>query len=67
MRIFTLILILISLGLIVFNLTKINWSSPVEGDSMVAVITTLALVCAILLLSILRTSKKIEHKLKNRS
>lgn len=67
MRLFTFILIFISLGLIVFNLTKVNWSSPFEGDSMVAIITTMALVCAILLLLILRTSKAIESKLKNKS
>ena len=66
MRLFSLILILISAGLIVFNLTKINWSSPFEGNSMVAVITTMALFCAILLLLILRTSKAIESKLKKR-
>lgn len=66
MRIFTLILILISTGLTIFNLTKINWSSPLEGDSMVAVITTISLLCAILLLLILRTSKAIESKLKKR-
>lgn len=67
MRILTIILTIISLGLIVFNLSKIDWSSPLEGQSMVAVITTVALACAILLLQILRTSKKIESKVKKGS
>ena len=66
MRTFSLILIFISLGLIVFNLTKINWSSPFDSDSMVAIITTMSLSCAILLLLILRTSKAIESKFKKR-
>ena len=51
----------------IFNLTQVNWSSPFEGNSIVAVITSLALACAILLLLILRTSKKIEANLKNKS
>ena len=66
MRIFTLILIIISLGLMTYNLTQIDWASPFEGTNIVALITTLALACAILLLLILRTSKSIEKKLKNK-
>ena len=66
MRLFTFILILIALGLLTFNLTQLNWSAPLEGDSMVALITSLALACAILLLLILRVSKKIESKTKDK-
>jgi len=67
MRIFTLILMVLALGLMIFNLTQVNWSSPFEENSIVAVITSLALACAVLLLLILRTSKKIEATLKNKS
>lgn len=67
MRILTIVLTVISLALIVFNLSKVDWSSPLEGQSMVAIITTVALACAILLLQILRTSKKIESKVKKGS
>ena len=67
MRIFTLVLIIIAFVLMIFNLTQVNWSSPFEGNSIVAVITSLALACAIMLLLILRTSKKIDANLKNKS
>ena len=67
MRISIIVLTILSLGLIIFNLTKVNWSSPFEGDSMIAVITTVALLCAVLLLQILRISRKIDSKTKKQS
>ncbi|WP_452224000.1 hypothetical protein [Lacinutrix chionoecetis] len=64
MKIFTLVLTIIAFGLIVFNATKINFNALFEGESMVALITIIASLCAILLLQILRISKKIEEKSK---
>ena len=65
MKILILILSLVALILIGFNVTKINFSTPFEGESMVAMITIFASLCAIILLQILNVSKKIEQKSKN--
>lgn len=64
MKLFTLIFTIIAAGLIIYNATKINFTIPFEGESTVALITILAALCAILLLQILRVSKKIEEKTK---
>ncbi|WP_412987745.1 hypothetical protein [Pontimicrobium sp. IMCC45349] len=66
MKAITYILSIIALGFVIFNLTKVDYQNPLEGDSMVAVITILAGLCAILMLTILRVSKKIEHTVKRR-
>ena len=66
MKIFTLILTVIALGLIVFNTTKLNFEALFEGESYTAVLTIIAALCAIILLQILRISKKIETLSKNR-
>lgn len=66
MRIFIYILIFIAIGLIAFNATKVNTASLFEGDSLTALITIMVLACAIVLLLILTTSKRIEEKLKSK-
>lgn len=64
MKLFTIFLSCIAVALIIYNATKINFSAPFQGESTVALITILASLCAILLLQILRISKKIESKSK---
>ena len=66
MKIFTLILTLIAIGLIIFNATKLNFDALFEGESYTAVLTIIAALCAITLLQILRISKKIEKLNKQR-
>ena len=66
MKIFTLILTIIALALIIFNATKLNFETFFEGESLTAMITILAALCAIILLQILRISKKIEKLHKQR-
>lgn len=63
MKIFIYIIMVIALALLGYNITKINWASPLTGESSVALIGVLACACAIILLWILLISKKIE-KLK---
>lgn len=65
MKIFTIIASVLALGLIIFNTTRLNFNSPFEGESFTAIITILASLCALILLQILRVSKKIEG-LQNR-
>lgn len=64
MKIFITILSLIAVGLVIFNATKIDFDQPFQGDSIVAIMTILAGLCAILLLQILRISRKIEKQVK---
>ncbi len=66
MKIFTLILSLIAIALIIFNATKLNFDALFEGESYTAIITIIAALCAIILLQILRISKKIETLSKKR-
>ncbi|AUS04763.1 hypothetical protein [Pseudotamlana carrageenivorans] len=66
MKIFTIILSIIALGLIIFNCTQLDFNAPFEGQSMVAIITIMASLCVIVMMAILRTSKHIEQKIKNR-
>ncbi|MCK0124913.1 hypothetical protein MWU76_10925 [Gelidibacter sp. F2691] len=66
MKIATIILSLIALGFIGFNVTKLNFNSLFQGDSMVALITIFTALCAIVLLQILRISKRIEKLSKQK-
>jgi len=60
MKIFTYILTVLAILLIGYNMTQINLDTPFEGESMIALITIFTGLCAIILLAILRVSKKIE-------
>ncbi len=62
MKIFIYILMGLAAALLIFNLTKVNYSSPLDGNSEVAVISVLACACAIVLLLILTISRKIADK-----
>ncbi|WP_138432760.1 hypothetical protein [Winogradskyella algicola] len=66
MKVFTWILTIIALALIVFNATKLNFDALLTGESQTAIITIFAALCAIILLQILRISKKIEILSKKR-
>ena len=64
MKIIIHILSLIALALIIYNAAKVDLNSPFQGESITAVSTIIAALCAILLLQILRISKIIEQKNK---
>lgn len=61
MKITTIILSFIALALIVFNATKLNFDALFNGESLTAIIMILASLCAITLLQILKTSKRIDE------
>ncbi len=67
MKWFIYTLMVIAIGLIVYNCMQVDFSNPFVGDSLVAVITILSGLCAILLLAILLTSRKIKQTLRNKS
>ncbi len=62
-RTLSIILIVLALALIVYNLTLVNFEDPFDGNSIVAIIGILASLCAIALLLIYLTSKKIQKKI----
>ena len=64
MKYIIIIFSIIAIGLIGYNITLIDFSKSLEGENTVALITILAALCAIVLLQILRISKKIEEKSK---
>ncbi|WP_248724395.1 hypothetical protein [Seonamhaeicola sp. ML3] len=64
MKIASVVIIVLAVIMAIFNFTKIDFKAPLEGESMVAVITVVAALCAILLMAILRVSKRIEEKVK---
>ena len=66
MKIFIWILSVIAAGLIIFNATKLDFNALFEGESYTAVLTIITGLCAIILLQILRISKKIETLSKQR-
>ena len=67
MKIFIYILLAISIFMLVFNITNIDFSAPFEKDSTAAAICTLAAACVSVMLSILLVSKKISEKVRKQN
>lgn len=57
---------ILALGLIVFNITLLDFENPLQGNSMVAFIGIAASICAVLILLIFRMSKNIEEKMNDK-
>ena len=66
MKLFTNILVVLAIGLILFNISLLDFKHPFEGNSMVAFIGIAASFCAILILLIFRMSKSIEEKMNDK-
>ena len=64
MKIFTYIIIALSLITIVFNATKIDFEKPFEGESTIAIIGIVASFCAILVLTLFTVAKKVVEQTK---
>lgn len=62
-KIVIVVLIILGLALIAYNITLVNFEAPLEGNSIIALIGIVASLCAIVLLLIYSTSKKIEKKM----
>ncbi len=60
----SIILIVLAVALIGYNTTLLNFKNLLEGDSAIALIGILASLCAIVLLLIYSTSKKIEDNVR---
>ncbi|HBK83615.1 MAG TPA: hypothetical protein DDZ41_08465 [Flavobacterium sp.] len=66
MKIFSYIVIVLSVVLIIFNLIKVDLNAPFEGDSSIALIGVVCGLCAIFLVLIYRMSKLVEEKTKDK-
>lgn len=63
-KIWILVLIVLGLGLIAYNVTLVDFENPLEGNSIIALIGIMASLCAIVLLLVYSTSKKIQKKME---
>ncbi len=66
MKIFSYVVIVLSLALIIFNFTKVDFNAPFEGDSSIALIGIISGFCAIFLILIFRLSKMVDDKTKDK-
>ncbi|MGB5237941.1 MAG: hypothetical protein WBM43_08570 [Flavobacteriaceae bacterium] len=57
-----IVLIILAILLIAYNATLLDFDNLLSGDSTIALIGIVAALCAIILLLIFITSKKIEKK-----
>lgn len=64
MKIANYIIIAVAIGLIILNVTKLDFENLFQGESVVALICIIAILCAVCLLLIYSTSKSIEDKTK---
>ncbi len=60
----TIVLITLAVLLIAYNVTLVNFENPLEGNSVIAIIGIVASLCAIVLLLIYLTSKKIQKRME---
>ncbi len=58
----SVVFIVFALALVAYNVTLVDFNNPLEGDSVIALIGIVASSCAIVLLLISMTSKKIQKK-----
>jgi len=63
MKIVSITLGLIAVGLIIFNITKIDFNNLFQGENTIAFIEIIAALIAILILAIFNISKRIEKKI----
>lgn len=64
MKIFSYVIILLSLLSIIFNATKLNFDNLFQGESTVALIGIVAALCAIIVVLLYKTAKKVDEKTK---
>lgn len=58
---------ILTLGMMIFNLIQVNWEAPLVDKSTVAVIGAMASASAFLLILILMLSCKVSEKLKGKN
>ncbi len=66
MKNFLRIILVVASSMLVFNLTMVNWKTPTQGDSLIALIGILASASAFVLIWILILSLKISAEQKGK-
>ena len=66
MKNFLRIMLVVASSMLVFNLTMVNWNTPTQGDSLIALIGILASASAFVLIWILILSLKISAEQKGK-
>lgn len=64
MKVFTYIFLIASALMIILNVTKLDFNNLFAGDSIIAIISILALACGITLILIVNKAKKVVSKSK---
>lgn len=59
MKVFTYIFLIASALMIILNVTKLDFGDLFSGDSMIAIISILALACGVILILIVNKAKKV--------
>jgi hypothetical protein len=54
----------LAISLVVFNCFYVDFSDPMQGDSIIALVGIVAGLCAIVLLAVLWVAKAIQDKIK---
>ncbi len=67
MKKFIYILLVLAVGLLIFNITQLNFNDLFGEESSGSFIGILASLCVIVLMFILLVSRKIQHKVKDNS
>ena len=61
---FLTVLLILGVALIAYDVTQVDFGSPFEGNSIIALIGIVASLCAIVLILIYVVSKKVEKKIR---
>ena len=64
MKLTTYIITILAIVILIFNITKIDFGSPLSKESFTAVVTSICAGCTILIVSIIRISVKIKDLVK---
>jgi hypothetical protein len=67
MKIFTYLFFVLALILIGVNVFMVDFKKPLEGQSLIAIIGILAVLCAVVIILIFNISKSIDKKIKKNS
>lgn len=57
----TYLISIIAFLIVIYNITIVDWQEPFLGDSIITLIVILCGLCCILIMTILRKSKKIQQ------
>jgi SNF family Na+-dependent transporter len=57
----TYVISIIAFLIVIYNITIVDWQDPFSGDGIITLIAILCGLCCILIMTILRKSKKIQQ------